>query len=171
VETAEQQMRRVIDRLNAAFDRFERERDARKAALRKVTTKAREMQDGAFKMRSDKVIYENSQWKLVNDGNEWVFVEKCDKTHQAYWCYIFEVMAHDYSFQHVAEKMWCDVEMWSDVCRKACELSPHKLGYDLDEETKLAKKIKERNKRAQKINLNTARAKGTRLLKPSEISE
>jgi hypothetical protein len=122
-------------------------------------------------MKTNKVIYENAQWKLETDGNEWFFVEKCAKTYQAYWCYVFEVMLHGCSFQHVSEKMWCDVGMWADVCRKASELSPHKLGYDLDEEVQLAQKIKERNKRAQKINSEVARIKGIRLLKPSEISD
>ena len=37
METAEDQMCRVIDRLNAAFDRLERERDARKAEMRRIT--------------------------------------------------------------------------------------------------------------------------------------
>jgi hypothetical protein len=37
METAEKQMLRVIDRLNAAFDRFERERDARRLAKRAAT--------------------------------------------------------------------------------------------------------------------------------------
>jgi len=122
-------------------------------------------------MKQEKIIYENSQWKLINDGNEWLFVEKCDKNHQVYWCYVFEVMAHDYSFQHVAEKTWCDVALWSDVCRKASELSPHKLEYNIDKEMELARKNEDRDNRAQKTNLNTARVKGTRLLKPSEISD
>lgn len=45
METAEQQMRLVIDRLNAAFDRFERERDARKAAQRMATIRKMRGQD------------------------------------------------------------------------------------------------------------------------------
>ena len=57
METAEQQMRRVIDRLNAAFDRFERERDAIKAEMRRITILKTRRSNNTI----DKAVAENAR--------------------------------------------------------------------------------------------------------------
>ena len=122
-------------------------------------------------MKSNKVIYENAQWKLEAGENGWIFVEKSDNSYHEYWCYVSEIMANANLFHHVSGKTWCDVDLWSDVCRKAAELSPYKPKYDLGEKTKLAQKLKDQDRRSQKESLEVARLKGTRLLKPSEICD
>jgi hypothetical protein len=122
-------------------------------------------------VHGDNVLYENLQWKLVNNGSEWFFEQIPHDGTQPYWCYVSEVMMHDYSLGHVAEKTWCDVGLWSDVCRSAAELSPHKPEYDLEAELEKVARRKAVDDENRRINARTAKDRGRRFLKPSEIAD
>lgn len=87
-------------------------------------------------------MYENSQWKLTVDGSTWFFEAKRPSK---YWVYVRDVIINDHMFDHVAEKTWCSLPQWIDACRKAVELSPYKLGYDLDTQISKAEIWKSRH--------------------------
>jgi hypothetical protein len=115
----------------------------------------------------DKIVYENSHWKLVADGKTWTF----EANHYSkYWIYVDSVMVHDYMFDHVAEKTWCSLLEWGDVCRKASELSPYKVKYDLKKKISEVEIWKNRSASGGKGGC-VARPKGIRLLKPSETCD
>lgn len=87
--------------------------------------------------KQERILYQNSQWKLMISGNT-AFIEA--KHPYPYWRYVNDISSDPHLLEHIGEKTWCDIDALIDVCFQAVKVLMLSPVYDLDEASRQAKK-------------------------------
>jgi hypothetical protein len=77
---------------------------------------------------SEKILYQNNQWKLLFWGNTH-FIEA--KHPYPYWRYAKELRFDKNIIEHIGEKNWCDLENLIDVVVNAIKILGITPEYDI----------------------------------------